>query len=80
MLSPPTMNSKETRRGDEDPSSPKKKPKKTWGDRMKQKFGKFMYKVNHSGGAFGQYNKLDFKGCKKKVIKLMGGHMFDDPK
>ena len=59
----------------------KGKPKKNkkWSERMKESFGKFVYKMNHSGGAFSQYNKLDFKNWYKKAIWLMGGHVFTNP-
>lgn len=47
-----------------------------WTELMKEKLGNFVYKMNHSGGAFSQYNKLDYKSCDKKYISLMCGHIF----
>lgn len=47
---------------------------------MKEKFGKLMYKMNHSSQAFGQYSKLDYKHSAQKEIRMMGGHIFNNSK
>jgi hypothetical protein len=58
----------------------KTKKSQNWTDKWKEKLGNFVYKVNHSGSYLGQYNKLDYKNCDKKEIKLMCGHKFQKSK
>lgn len=58
----------------------KKSKENNWTSKMKESFGNFLYKVNHSGSAFAQYNKLDYKNCAKNKIHLMCGHTFKKPK
>jgi len=59
----------------------KEKPKKStnWSDKLKEKFGNLVYKVNHGGSALSQYSKLDYKNWHKKPIRLMWNHVFTDP-
>ena len=60
----------------------KVKPRESqnWTERMKEKYCNFMYKMNHSGSYISQYNKLDYKNCDKREIRLMCGHVFKKAK
>lgn len=54
----------------------KQTEKPNWTSKVKEKFGNFMYKMNHSTNYLSQYNSLDYKNSTKRPIYMIGGICF----